>query len=181
MCFVWAENQHIVGWDRSGESSQYKGGIEYQEVRRVMRVIEEKEVKWDEIFDFDVWLQRYGPRMARATETVSSSKEGTPLKEPEHGYVKGSWEWKRTFNCVHYGDAVQEKNALCCPEDVRRDRRKCKHSERILRPACEITTCLESWSRLNNRTGFCIPAALTNDNFQVCAPRVHRAQQSSMD
>ena len=167
MCFICAEKHlHIGGCDRYGEPSYYKGGIEYQKVGRVMRAIEDNDAKWDENFDFDVWLQRYGPRISRATTSVSGSCDGRTSKEPEHGYVEGSWEWKRTVNCVNYGDAVQEKNALCCPEDVRRHRWKCKHPERVLCPNCEIPVCLECWSRLKHRVGFRIPAAMTNDNFQ---------------
>ena len=97
-CYMWficaEKHLHLAGWGRYGEPSQYKGGIVYLKVRRVMRVIEDSEDKWDENFDFDVWLQRYGPRMARAPERSSSSKDGKPPRELEHGYVEGSWEWK---------------------------------------------------------------------------------------
>ena len=73
-----------------------------------MRVIEDSEDKWDENFDFDVLLRRYGPRIARAPEASFSSKDVKPPKEADHGYVEDFWEWKRTFNCVNYGDAVQD-------------------------------------------------------------------------
>jgi hypothetical protein len=167
MCFLCAEKHlHIAGWDRYGEPSQYKGGIEYQKVDKVMHVIGDNDAKWDENFDFDVWLERYGPRSSRDTQTVSGATNGKTLKEPDHGYVEGSWEWKRSVNCVRYEDAMKEKNALCCPEDVRQDPKKCTHSKNALCKYCEIPVCLECWSRLQARSGFRIPAALTNDNFQ---------------
>ena len=94
MCFICAEKHvHIAGWDRYGEPSHYKGSIEYQKIGRVMRVIEGNDAKWDEKFDFDVWLQRYGPRISRATPPASGSNDSKTQTEPEHGYVEGSWEW----------------------------------------------------------------------------------------
>ena len=140
MCFIRAgKHLHIGGWDRNGEPSKYKGGLEYHKVKQAMRVIEDNEDTWDENFDLDVWLRRYGPRIARAPEASSSSEDVKPPKEAEHSYVHGSWEWKRTFNCVKYGDAVQEKAALCCPEDVWQDRRNCNdHSNTTLCPTCSI-------------------------------------------
>ena len=102
MCFICDEKRlHRAGWDRYGEPSQCKGGIEYQKVRRAMRVVEDCEDKWDDDFDFDVWLQRYGPRMARALEAGSNSKDGKPPKEAEHGYAEGSLEWKCICKCVN--------------------------------------------------------------------------------
>ena len=119
MCFLCAEKHlHIAGWDRYGEPSEYKGGIEYQKVEKVMNAIGDNDAKWDENSDFDVWLKRYGPSISRDTQKVSGATNGKMLKEPDHGYVEGSSEWKRTLNCVRYGDATKEKNALCCPEDV---------------------------------------------------------------
>ena len=104
MRFFCAEmHLHIAGWDRYGEPSQYKGGIEYQKIGRVMRAMEETRLS-----EMRVSTSTCG---SHATETVSNSKDGNTLKEPEHGYVGGSWEWKRIDNCVSYGDAVQEKNA----------------------------------------------------------------------
>ena len=72
MCFIRAEKHlHIGGWDRKGEPSHYEGSIEYQKVRRVMRVIEDNDAKWDENFDFDVWLPRYGPRISRMSQQAA--------------------------------------------------------------------------------------------------------------
>ena len=42
MCFIFARKHlHIGGWDRNGEPSKYKGGIEYHKAKQVMRVIED--------------------------------------------------------------------------------------------------------------------------------------------
>ena len=51
-------------------------------------------------------------------------------------------------------------------EDVKRNPALCKHDEHILCEHCSVPVCLECWSHLNNNTGYRIPAALTNDNFQ---------------
>ena len=105
-----------------------------------MDVIGDNDAKWDENFDFDVWLKRYGPPISRDTQKVSGATNGKMLKEPDHGYVEGSSEWKRTVNCVRYGDATKEKNALCCPEDVWQDPRRCKHSKnKKVFPSISIT------------------------------------------
>ena len=86
--------------------------LSIRKVEKVMNAIGDNDAKWDENFDFDVWLKRYGPPISRDTQTVSGATNGKTLKEPDHGYVEGSSEWKRTVNCVRYGDATKEKNAL---------------------------------------------------------------------
>ena len=177
ICFLCAEKHvHVGGFDRNGEPSRYKGTIEYHEVRQVMQRIANNDKKWDENFDFDLWVQRYAPDIAvparKATSTDAGSRPSATAtgqaEEHEHGYAPNSWEWKRNINCVKYNETVQTKPALCCPEDVRRNHHKCKHDEHTLCGACEIPLCLECWSRLCNRydPGFRIPAALPNDNFQ---------------
>ena len=104
---------HIGGRDCYGEPSKYKGSTEYQKVKQVMRAIEDNDEKWDENYDFDVWLQRYAPRITRVPEASSNSQDDKPLKEAEHGYVKGSREMETNFQlCQLWSCSAREDRSL---------------------------------------------------------------------
>ena len=93
------------------------------------------------------------------------------ISDVEHGFKADSWEWRRVINCVPYGESVEAKEAICCPEDVKRHPYYCKHDKHILCKHCSAPICLECWSRLISPTGYKTPAALANDNFQgYCHP-----------
>ena len=158
MCFVCSERHlHLAGFDRLGERSIYKGSIEYHSIGKLMQKVADNKLKWDENLDFQLWKERYGPKVPAAT--VDS-------KEPEHGFKADSWEWRRIINCVPYGNAIEAKEAICCPEDIRKHPKKCQHADHILCKHCSVPLCLECWSRFISKTGYKIPAALANDNFQ---------------
>ena len=113
--------------------------------------------KWEENFDFDLWMQRYAPAL----------RPPSVEDEHEYGFVENSWEWKRDINCVNYKDEVQTKRALCCPEDVQHSEEQCKHDrKKKLCRHCSIPLCIECSVHLRRRSKFRIPAALANDNFQ---------------
>ena len=112
MCFVCSERHlHLAGFDRLGERSIYKGSIEYHSIGKLMQKVADNKLKWDENLDFQLWKERYGPKVPAAT---------VDKKEPEHGFKADSWEWRRIINCVPYGNAIEAKEAICCPEDVRK-------------------------------------------------------------
>ena len=158
MCFVCSERHLLLaGFDRFGEPSKYKGSIEYHSIGALMQQIAYNKDKWDENLDFNLWKERYGSKLPAGS---------TDIKEPEHGFKADSWEWRRIINCVPYGDALEAKEAICCPEDVRHHPKKCQHAKHILCKHCSVPICLECWSRFMSRTGYKIPAALANDNFQ---------------
>ena len=158
ICFVCGEKHlHLAGFDRLGESSHYKGSIEYITIGKVMQTISDNDGKWEETFDLDLWMERYAPKL----QSVAAQET-----EAEHGFREASWEWQRTNTCVPYQGAVHSKQALCCPEDVRRHPSRCSHHGHSLCKHCSVPMCMECWSRLRSRGGYKIPAALTNDNFQ---------------
>ena len=158
MCFICAEKHlHLAGFDRAGDASHYKGSIEYHAVGKLMQAIEGNDKKWEENFDFALWMERYAPRIQRFAAGA---------EEAEHGFCEESWEWKRNIDCVRYKDALQNKQALCCPEDVRRHPSRCCHDTHTLCRDCSVPICMECWSRVHSRSGYKIPAALANDNFQ---------------
>ena len=78
---------------------------------QIMQSIGDNDGKWEENFDFHLWMERYAPKLQKA---------GVEEHEAEHGFTESSWEWKRTITCVPYQGALRSKQALCCPEDVRR-------------------------------------------------------------
>ena len=109
MCFVCSERHlHIAGFDRVGEPSYYKGSIEYKSVGKLMQYVADNRLKWDENLDFNLWKERYGPNV---------QKSSMDINDAEHGFKADSWEWRRVINCVPYGESVEAKEALCCPED----------------------------------------------------------------
>ena len=124
-----------------------------------MQKLGDNNQKWDENFDFDLWMSRYAPKL----HCVSSEAD-----EAEHGFREASWEWKRTIAGVPVKGGVQSKQALCCPEDVRRHPTRCSHAVHTLCKHCSVPMCIECWSRLQSHipAGYKIPAALANDNFQ---------------
>ena len=112
MCFVCSERHlHIAGFDRVGEPSYYKGSIEYKSIGKLMQYVADNRLKWDENLDFNLWKERYGPNVQESTMDINDA---------EHGFKADSWEWRRVINCVPYGESVEAKEALCCPEDVKR-------------------------------------------------------------
>ena len=113
-----------------GEPSYYKGSIEYKSVGKLMQYVADNRLKWDENLDFNLWKERYGPNVQESTMDISDA---------EHGFKADSWEWRRVINCVPYGESVEAKEALCCPEDVKRHPYKCEHDNHTLCKHC-------SWS-----------------------------------
>ena len=82
MCFVCGEKHlHLAGFDRLGDASQYKGSIEYVTIGQLMQTIGDNSHKWDENFDFDLWMARYAPKLQ------SVRPEST---EAEHGFRETS-------------------------------------------------------------------------------------------
>ena len=102
-------------------------------------------------------MARYAPRLQHVRAEAT---------EAEHGFSETSWEWKRTIASVPYVAGVQAKQALCCPEDVRRHPIRCNHHVHTLCKHCSVPMCMECLSRLHCRSAYKIPAALANDNFQ---------------
>ena len=142
-CFLCSERHvHVESRDQH-EDTRYKGTIEYHTVKRLVAWLEPQEgdtsdTKWTENFDFDTFVQRYMPWATEAESEVKPTQgSSNSTRNPEHGFVRTSWEWKRRI--VH---GKRNKVALCCPEDIRRSKR-CNHDEHTLCGACQIPLCFE--------------------------------------
>ena len=135
MCFVCGEEHlHLAGFDRFGDASHYKGSIEYVTIGQLMQRIGDNHHKWDENFDYDLWKERYAPKLQSAHSNACGK---------EHGFSDASWEWKRSIAVVPYKGGVHTKQALCCPEDVRSHPSRCDHEKHTLCKHCSVPMCLE--------------------------------------